>query len=177
MDPRVVTDHLLEEASIADLDAIKDHLTSIRDELTTLKEQGISLLTVASNKVDDAFIDRKLREVDGIVIADPTRIPGNGRRHSTRHSEHNPRKRTSAPRAGGDDCIEAEAAAEPVHREEQHQKHEKKLSPRPVVVIVVEAEPKIQSLQRADDPPKSNEQAENEGHRGQHFQAVDNRCE
>jgi hypothetical protein len=74
MDPKVVTDHLLGEAGIADLDAINDHLTSIRDELTTLKEQGISLLTVACSTVNDAFIDRKATEVDGIVIADPATI-------------------------------------------------------------------------------------------------------
>ena len=74
MDPRVVSDHLLEEAGIGDLDAIKDRLNTIREELTTLKEQGISLLTVASNAVNDPFIERKLREVDEIVIADPATI-------------------------------------------------------------------------------------------------------
>jgi hypothetical protein len=74
MDPRAVSDLLLAEAGIGDLPAIKDRLTAIRDELTTLKEQGISLLTVASNTINDAFMDRKLREVDGIVIAAPATI-------------------------------------------------------------------------------------------------------
>ena len=74
VDPRVVADHLLAAAGISDLGALKEHLTSICEELTTLREQGVSLLTVASGAVKDTFIDRKLKEVDGIIIADPTTI-------------------------------------------------------------------------------------------------------
>jgi predicted nucleotide-binding protein len=74
VDPRVVADHLLAAAGISDLGALKEHLTSIREELTTLSEEGVSLLTVASGAVKDTFIDRKLKEVDGIIIADPTTI-------------------------------------------------------------------------------------------------------
>src|SRR6516225_3253918 len=58
-------------------------------------------------------------------------------RHSARRGEHNSGERTSARRAGGDDCIEPEAAAITVHREDQHQNQEKEISPRPVVIVVI----------------------------------------
>lgn len=74
VDPTDLADHLLGLAGIDDLGAIKEQLRSIREEFTTLTEQGISLLTVASKTVKDSYIDRKLKEVEGIVIADPTTI-------------------------------------------------------------------------------------------------------
>ena len=58
-------------------------------------------------------------------------------RHSARGGEHNSGERTSARRAGGDDCIDAEAAAITVHREDQHQNQYKEISPRPVVIVVI----------------------------------------
>lgn len=74
VDPRELADHLIARARICDLDALKNQLALIREELTTLKEQGVSLLTLASAPVKDTFIDRKLREVEGIIIADPNTI-------------------------------------------------------------------------------------------------------
>jgi predicted nucleotide-binding protein len=74
VDPGSFQDYLLKRAGIDDVSSTKESLVAVREELTTLKEQGISLLTIASAAVKDAYIDRKLKEVEGIVIADPDTI-------------------------------------------------------------------------------------------------------
>src|ERR1700677_1996906 len=74
VDPRILKNQLLAMAGIDDLEPIKERLSKIREELTTLKEQGISLLTVAAGTVRDGYVDRKLQEVNGIVIAAPEQI-------------------------------------------------------------------------------------------------------
>jgi len=74
MDQEAVSDTILARAGIDTLDEIKDRLHSIRDDLSTLKEQGISLLTVAPANAPDPFLERKRKEVEEIVIADPGTI-------------------------------------------------------------------------------------------------------
>jgi predicted nucleotide-binding protein len=62
---------ILARAGIDDIDTLSRRLTSCRDELATLKEQGISLLSVVISSNKDPFLERKFKEVEGIVIASP----------------------------------------------------------------------------------------------------------
>jgi predicted nucleotide-binding protein len=69
-----VRDVILGRAGINDIEAVTDRLSSTRDDLTTLKEQGISLLTVVTARNKDPFLERKYKTVEEIVIASPDDI-------------------------------------------------------------------------------------------------------
>jgi hypothetical protein len=74
MDQEAVSGIILARAGIDTLDEIQNSLDSIRDDLITPKEQGISLLTVVQANAPDPFLKRKCKEVEEIVIADPGTI-------------------------------------------------------------------------------------------------------
>src|SRR5215469_18937321 len=77
----------------------------------------------------------------------------------------------------GDQRIDAKAPTEAVKRKDDLQHEQEEIGPRPFSGRVVEAEPQIEDLQRADGPPEADEYAEDERDRGQDFEAVDGRRE
>jgi len=64
-----------------------------------------------------------------------------------------------------------------MQREDHHEHEQEEIGPRPLALGVVQAEPQIQDLERADPAPEAHEQAEDERHRGQHLEQVDDRRE
>src|SRR5215813_12525001 len=66
-------------------------------------------------------------------------------------------ERVSGPRSRNNNSIKAEAAPIPVDRKDQLQHEQEKIGPRPLPCGIVEAEPEVEDLQRADDTPKAGE--------------------
>jgi hypothetical protein len=58
-----VRDVILGRAGINDIEAVTDRLSSTRDDLTTLKEQGISLLTVVTARNKGPFLSASIRRL------------------------------------------------------------------------------------------------------------------
>src|SRR6516162_10982680 len=59
-----------------------------------------------------------------------------------------------------DDRIESQAPAKSIQREDHHEHEQEEIGPRPLALGVVQAEPQIQDLERADPAPEAHEQAE-----------------
>lgn len=74
MDHRGVVAELLSRAGIDDLGEIKDALSRSRGNLSALKEQALSMLSAASDRKNDDFLSRQLKQVDDIKIASPGEI-------------------------------------------------------------------------------------------------------
>jgi predicted nucleotide-binding protein len=83
MDHQAVIDEILRRAESPDIDAIEETLAPLRETLSDLKERGVSLLTAASAYSPDPYLDRKLKQIENLVIADriaiaQTLIPDGG---------------------------------------------------------------------------------------------------
>jgi len=63
-------------------------------------------------------------------------------------------ERVPGPRSRNNNSIKAEAAPIPVNRKHQLQNEQEEIGPRPLPRSIVEAEPEVEDLQRADDTPK-----------------------
>lgn len=74
MDHQAVIDELLARAGKPDLEAIGKTVAPIQETFSSLKERAISLLTTAVAEQPDAFIDRKLRQVELLKLASPHTI-------------------------------------------------------------------------------------------------------
>jgi predicted nucleotide-binding protein len=69
MDHQAVLDELLLRAGNPDLRAIGDALAPLQETFTSLKERAISLLTSALAEHPDSFIDRKLKQIEPLLLA------------------------------------------------------------------------------------------------------------
>jgi predicted nucleotide-binding protein len=76
MDRQAVIDELLSRAGGPDVDAIAADLAPLQESFSGLKERMISLLTAALAEQTDAFIDRKLKQVEALEFASPQTIEG-----------------------------------------------------------------------------------------------------
>ena len=74
MDHQAVLEELLSRAGNPDLDDIEDKLKSLREKFSSLKERAISLLTTALAEKPDAFLDRKLKQVEPLFYATRDRM-------------------------------------------------------------------------------------------------------
>jgi predicted nucleotide-binding protein len=74
MDFQVVLDALRVRAGRVDLKLINEELQPIRGRFLSLKERAISLLTAAIAKTADAFIDRKLKQIEVLSAPDASHI-------------------------------------------------------------------------------------------------------
>src|SRR6516225_8498047 len=92
---------------------------------------------------------------------------------SRRRTDESPAKHVPGSRTRDDDRIEAEAAPKAMDRKDQHQHQQGEIGPRPFPLGIVEAEPEVEDLERADDTPEAEEDAQHQRHRGQHFERVD----
>jgi len=72
MDYKIVHEALTERAGRPDLVKLSDNLTSVRKSFSTLKERAISALTSVASKNSDAFLNRKLAQIDGLSPQDPS---------------------------------------------------------------------------------------------------------
>jgi hypothetical protein len=64
MDHQAVIDELLSRADNPDLDAISEKVAPLEEAFSGLKERTISWLTAALAERPDAFIDRKLHQIE-----------------------------------------------------------------------------------------------------------------
>jgi hypothetical protein len=69
MDRQVVIDELLERAGKPDLEAIDKTLAPLEEKFSSLKERAISLLTAAMAEQPNAFVERKLRQIEPLEFA------------------------------------------------------------------------------------------------------------
>jgi predicted nucleotide-binding protein len=69
MDHQAVIDELLSRADNPDLDAISETVAPLEEAFSGLKERAISLLTAALAERPDAFIDRKLHQIEELKLA------------------------------------------------------------------------------------------------------------
>ncbi|HTT84532.1 MAG TPA: TIR domain-containing protein [Rhizomicrobium sp.] len=76
MDHHEIVGELLRQANIAELDAIEDSLSRSRDNLSTLREQALSMLSAAVAKRNDEFLSRQLKRAENISITSPNEIAG-----------------------------------------------------------------------------------------------------
>jgi hypothetical protein len=74
MDPQLVNAEILRRAGIADLPAIRQQLKRLRQELSDLKEQAISMLNVILRTQPDTFFNRQLGHVESLSVASPREI-------------------------------------------------------------------------------------------------------
>jgi predicted nucleotide-binding protein len=71
-DHQSVIDRILAYAGGADIEAIEATLKKLREEFSDLKERAISLFTAVQSK--DTFLDRKLKQIEPLQIADARTI-------------------------------------------------------------------------------------------------------
>ena len=71
MDRQTVIGELLSRAGNPDLDVITADLAPFQERFSSLKERTISLLTAALAEQPDEFIDRKLKQVEPLKLANP----------------------------------------------------------------------------------------------------------
>ena len=74
MDHQDVVDELLKRAGGPNLEAIDKTLASLQEKFSSLKERAISLLTAAIGEQPDAFVERKLRQIEPLEFARPNTI-------------------------------------------------------------------------------------------------------
>jgi hypothetical protein len=73
-DRQTVISQILARAGDPDVGAIEQALIPLREAFSDLKEQAISLLTAALSTKQDPFIDRKLKQIEPLKIADARTI-------------------------------------------------------------------------------------------------------
>jgi predicted nucleotide-binding protein len=69
MDHQTVINELAGRAGSPDLNTIEEKLSVFREKVWDLKEHSIALFSVALHETNDAFLDRKLKQIDTISIA------------------------------------------------------------------------------------------------------------
>jgi predicted nucleotide-binding protein len=74
MEPAEVTAELLRRAHITDLKPVRLELKSLRQELSDLKEQAISMLNVILRDQPEAFFSRQLGHIESLSVASPREI-------------------------------------------------------------------------------------------------------
>src|SRR6185312_11434916 len=80
-------------------------------------------------------------------------------------AQHDVRDGTAPARVSvtlDDDRVEAEAPAVLMEREDHLQHEEEEIGPRPLALGIVEPKPQIEDLQRTDDAPEADEDAEDQ---------------
>src|SRR5215831_1589072 len=103
------------------------------------------------------------------LIAPLSRAPGPQVRGPSGESVGPPIGRASGDTLGApprraleDDRIESQASAGSMQCEEHHEHDQEEVSPWPLALGIVEAQPEIQCLQRPDPAPQTHEDAEDE---------------
>jgi hypothetical protein len=71
MDNAAVTEIILMQAGISDLDALKRSLALLREDLSRFKERGIALLSAALADATDPYLKRQLAQIEELQVADP----------------------------------------------------------------------------------------------------------
>jgi predicted nucleotide-binding protein len=74
MEHQAVIDEILARADNPDIEVIEKVLAQLRDRFSSLKERAISLLTAIRRNTHDAFLDRKLEQVEPLKITDSRTI-------------------------------------------------------------------------------------------------------
>lgn len=74
MVPADVTAEILQRAKIADLKLIRLELKALRQELSDLKEQAISMLNIILRQQPDTFFSRQLGHIESLSVAAPREI-------------------------------------------------------------------------------------------------------
>lgn len=73
MDHQTVIDELVKRSGSPDIEALEGKLAVFRETLSDLKERAISLFSMALKEENDAFLDRKLKQINSITVRIGTR--------------------------------------------------------------------------------------------------------